>query len=94
MEKKLELSFPILWDEDNQVAEAYGLKFEFPEALSTLYSGFGLDVPKANGTTTWQLPMPARHVIGTDGKIKSRVAHPDYKQRPEPEETLLALRSL
>ncbi len=91
LEKKLGLDFEILHDSGNAVAESFGLRFELPEDLQTIYASFGIDLPKNHGGGQWELPMPARYVIGVDCKVTYAVVHPDYTQRPEPEETLEAL---
>lgn len=91
MEKQLGLDFEILHDSDNTIAELYGLRFELPEDLRGVYANFGVDLPKNHGGGGWELPMPARYVIGVDGNVTYAVVHPDYTQRPEPQETLEAL---
>ena len=40
------------------------------------------------------LPMPARFAIDRDGVIRWAEADPDYTTRPEPEDTVAALRAL
>ena len=91
LEKKLGLDFEILHDDGNAVAKSYGLLFELPEDLLAVYASFGIDLPKNHGGGGWELPMPARYVIGVDGKVTYAVVHPDYTRRPEPQETLEAL---
>ena len=91
LEKQLGLDFEILQDSGNAVAESYGLRFELPEDLRSVYANFGIDLPKNHGGGGWELPMPARYVIGADGIVTYAVVHPDYTQRPEPGETLEAL---
>jgi peroxiredoxin len=91
LEKKLGLDFEMLHDSGNAVAESYGLRFELPDDLRAVYANFGVDLPKNHGNGGWELPMPARYVIGVDGKVSYAVVHPDYTQRPEPQETLEAL---
>ena len=91
LEKQLGLDFEILHDSGNAVAESYGLRFELPDDLRAVYANFGVDLPKNHGSGGWELPMPARYVIGVDGKVTYAVVHPDYTQRPEPQETLEAL---
>jgi peroxiredoxin len=58
------------------------------------YAGFPLDIPAYNGDASWTLPMPARFVIDTRGIIRYADSDPDYTTRPEPEDTLAALRAL
>ncbi len=88
------LTFPILTDPDNKVGEAYGLAFRLPDDLIEVYRAIGVDLPKFNGDNSWRLSVPARIVIGRNGIVASAEADPDYTRRPEPEETLGALRAL
>ncbi|WP_260929455.1 peroxiredoxin-like family protein [Novosphingobium sp. 9] len=87
-----ELSFPILSDTRNDVAAAFGLRFELPDYLVDLYMSLKNDLPVFNGDPSWTLPMPARFVIGQDGTILYAEVNPDYTLRPEPEDMLPALR--
>ena len=80
------LDFPILYDKDNQLAEALNLKHGFSDELQTVYGGFGIDVGKANGSEIWNLPMPARFILNAEGEITHAEVNPDYTQRPEPSE--------
>ena len=89
--QKLSLGFGILRDEGNTVAAEYGLRFELPQDLQEVYSGFGVDLPDINGEPSWTLPMPARYVIDQEGKVSYARVHPDYTRRPEPDETFQAL---
>lgn len=86
------LGFPILSDPHNDVAAAFGLRFELPDYLIELYKGLKNDLPAFNGDPSWSLPMPARFVIGQDGTILYAEVNPDYTRRPEPEDMLPALR--
>lgn len=86
------LEFPILSDVHNDVAGAFGLRFELPDYLIELYKGLKNDLPGFNGDATWTLPMPARYVIGQDGVILYAEVNPDYTLRPEPADMLPALR--
>jgi len=92
--EKLKLTFPIVRDEGQDIARAFGLVFDVPEAVSTIYASFGIDVPKFTGRDAWQLPMPARYVIDKTGIIQAADVDPDYTKRPEPEETMAVLRGL
>jgi peroxiredoxin len=88
------LPFEVLHDLGNRVAEAYGLLFTLPEDLQTIYTTFGIDLPRGNGDGTWRLPVPARFVIDRRGIIRAVDADPDYTRRPEPAQTLEVLRRL
>ena len=92
--EKLDLAFPVLSDEGNHVAESFGLVFELPESLREVYQGFGIDLPAANGDTTFRLPLPATYVVGSDGIIAWRFADADYTKRAEPDDVLAILEAL
>lgn len=92
--KKHQLSFPVLSDPGNQLAKQFGLVFTFPEYLRAIYLESGLDIPRYNGDDSWQLPMPARYIIDTQGIIRSAEANVDYTVRPEPEETIALVKHL
>lgn len=87
MEKR-HLSFDLLYDAENQVAAAFGLRFSLPEDLRQVYLGFGIDLPAQQGNPSWTLPMPARFVVDSGGTVQSVDADPDYTVRPEPADTL------
>ncbi|EQA97575.1 hypothetical protein L286_22450 [Sphingobium sp. HDIP04] len=87
-----ELGFPILSDARNDVAAAFGLRFELPAYLVDLYKSLKNDLPAFNGDPSWTLPMPGRFVIAQDGTILYAEVNPDYTRRPEPEDMLPALR--
>jgi peroxiredoxin len=81
------LSFPILSDPGNEVAQRFGLRFALPDYLRDLYKNtFKNDLAVVNGDESWTLPMPARFVIGPDGIIRYAEVNPDYTRRPDPEE--------
>ncbi|MGD1936006.1 MAG: peroxiredoxin-like family protein [Cyanophyceae cyanobacterium] len=92
--EKNELTFEVLSDVGNQVAQQYGLVFTLPEELRPIYASFGIDVPAHNGDDTFELPIPATYVIGKDGAIALAVADADYTQRAEPEAIIAALDKL
>ena len=94
MAAKQSLTFPILWDRENKVAEAFGLAFTLPDDLKAVYLGFGNDLAQRNGDPSWRLPVPARFVIDRAGIVRQVQADPDYRQRPEPETTLDVLRKV
>ena len=92
--EKLALSFPVLSDIANTVARSYGLVFSLPEDLREVYNGFGLDLPAANGDSTFELPLPATFVIDTHGIVRWRFVDADYTKRAEPDDVFTALAAL
>ena len=93
-EEPAPLSYEVLRDFGNKVAEAYGLVFTLPDDLQAIYRERGIDLAQGNGDGTWRLPVPARFVIDRAGIIRAADADPDYTRRPEPSRTVEALRRL
>jgi len=88
------LSFELLGDPGNQTAQKYGLVFSFPDDIKKIYTGFGIDLPKHNGDESWTLPIPARFIVNSGGIIRYSEATVDHTVRPEPEDTIAALKEL
>ncbi len=92
--KQRKLKFEILRDSGNEVADAYGLRWTFPEDLKQLYLQFGIDLAENNGDDSWTLAVPGRFIIDKAGAVQYASVDPDYTRRPEPEETLNELKRL
>lgn len=84
--KKLDLTYGLLWDEQNRLATRLGLVFELPADLQGLYAEFGADLERYNGDDSWTLPLPARFIVDQSGLIRHIQTDPDYTIRPEPAE--------
>ena len=85
---------PILSDPGNQVAARYGIRWQYSEELKQLYQKFGINLPEYNGDDSWTLPMPTRLIIDQEGIVRYAEINPDYTIRPDPQETLSALKEL
>ena len=94
MAEKHNLSFPTLSEVGNVVARKFGLVFSLSEHLRPVYVKLGADLPKFNGTDTFELPVPGTFVIDRDGVIRETYVNADYKQRMEPARIVDALRDL
>ena len=88
------LTFPIVHDDQQSIARAFGLVFTIPDDVKGVYQSFGIDLPKNTGRAVWELPMPARFVIDRHGIIRGADVDPDYTVRPEPAATLAVLQAL
>jgi peroxiredoxin len=88
--------FPLLSDTGNQVARQFGLVYRVPNTPPTdqqeIYRRVFVNLPNTNGDPSWELPIPATYVIDRGGTILFASVNPDYTERPEPEEILIALR--
>jgi len=85
------LPFPVLRDENNAVAEQFGLVYTVPDYLREYYLSILVNLPFINGEASWRLPLPATYVIGKDRKVLFAEAHADFRVRPEPEEAMAAV---
>lgn len=82
------LDFDILSDRGAMVAQTYGLLFEVPDEVRTLYRGNGLDLSPRHGrgpNDPWLLPLPATYVLAPSGIVRFARVDADFTQRPEPQ---------
>lgn len=86
--EKNQLSFDVLSDIGSKVAQDYSIAFELPDELKQLYTQFGHALPDSNGTSDWQLPIPATFVIAPNRQILLAHIDVDYRNRLEPSEAL------
>lgn len=92
--KKLNLTFDILTDLHLNTAKQFGLVFVLPDYLRELYKSFGSTLDRFHDEPAYRLPMPARYVIDKEGIIRAADVNADYTIRPEPSQTVRALRTL
>jgi peroxiredoxin len=94
LHKKLNLNFDILTDLHLKTAEQFRLVFVLQDYLRDLYQSFGITLDRFDDDPEYRLPMPARYLIDKDGIIRAADVNADYTIRPDPSETVKALRSL
>ncbi|MEM6833825.1 MAG: peroxiredoxin-like family protein [Sphingomonadales bacterium] len=95
MVEKEGLQLSILSDAGTDFAKQLGVSFVLPEPLREIYGKLGgFTLPEYNGDDSWRLPMPTRLIVGQDGVVKYAEVDADYTVRPEPADTLAALRGL
>jgi peroxiredoxin len=88
------LKADILSDPGNEVAERYGIRFKLPDDLKEIYRQFKINLDEYNGDDSWTLPLPTRLIIDKDGVIRYAEMDADYTVRPDPEETIAALKEI
>ncbi|MEO0412134.1 MAG: peroxiredoxin-like family protein [Pseudomonadota bacterium] len=95
MVEKEGLDLPILSDPGTDYARQLGVSFVLPDALREIYGKLGgFTLPEYNGDESWRLPIPTRLIADQSGKVRYAEVDADYTVRPEPSETLAALRGL
>ncbi len=82
--QKLGLEFPLLCDTGNVVAQKYGLVFTLADPLQSVYESFGIDLAKANGDNSHQLPLPATYILNPSGKVAYSFVDVDHTTRLDP----------
>ena len=92
--EKAGLTFYVLSDPDNRAARRFGLVYRLPDDMKKLYTDFGVDLEKANGSSAWTLPMPATYVVSRDGKIVYSYFDADYRKRAATADVIKALKDL
>lgn len=91
--EKNELSFEVLTDIDNRIAQEYGIVFKLtPDTAEYYKAAFDLEV--YNGNDTDELPLAATYVIDTSGKISYAFLDADYRNRAEPQVIVETLKLL
>ena len=88
------LSFPILTDKAGELAAKFGIRWTLQDYVIEYHKMFGVELPKIHDDGQWNLPMPARYVIHTDGSVAYAEVNPDYTRRPDPSDLLPVLGKL
>lgn len=79
---KTNVAFPIIYDEEYRIMNAYGVAFKPKKVEVFIYNTMlGAKLKKANWDESNTLPVPATYIIDIDGKIKYAHFNPDYKKR-------------
>lgn len=89
--EKNDVTFDVLSDRGNLVARQFGIVFQLPVELRSVYRWLGVNVAEVNGDETFELPIPATYVIDRDATIRKAFVDPDYTKRTEPDEIVAAL---
>jgi peroxiredoxin len=85
------LRFPLLSDVGNQIARQFGLVYRVPDEQQAIFRRAFVNLPFANGDSSWELPIPATFIVDRDRTILYASADEDYAHRPEPVEILQQL---
>ncbi|MEM9374292.1 MAG: peroxiredoxin-like family protein [Planctomycetota bacterium] len=88
------LSYELLVDHDNGLAERLGLMFELDPKTVERYRQYGIDLPDANGTDAWELPIPATYVIDSSREVRYAWTNEDYSRRAPVSRILRTLRAI
>ncbi len=76
-----QLSFDVLNDQDNMIAQRYGLNFTIPANLRNVYENLGIDLIQNNRSVSFELPMAATYVIDQERRIAYSFVEEDFSKR-------------
>lgn len=88
MREKNQLSFDILFDKDNTLANQFGISFNLQDFVVPYYLQLGIDLNVHNGNNQNALPIPAVFVIDKDYNITYSFVDADYTSRVDIEELI------
>src|SRR5205823_102390 len=92
--EKLELTFALLSDMGNQVARQFGLVFTIEEAVRAAHKQVCADLPRFNGTDSWELPMAGTFLVDQSGTVRLAYVHADFTRRLDPSVVIAQLKEL
>ncbi|NIK66956.1 MULTISPECIES: peroxiredoxin-like family protein [unclassified Paenibacillus] len=88
--EKQGLSYIVLSDLQNKVAEMYNLKYTLPQFMHDKLN----TLSKINGDDSFELPVPATYVINQNRIIVAGISNINHRTRMEPSEALDIIKSL
>lgn len=87
--EKTKASYPLLYDKDMKIMNAYAVAFQVDDKTVSRYKNADIDLATAHGQKEKiYLPVPAVYVISKEGTILYRFFNTDYKKRPSVKEIL------
>ena len=88
------LPFPILSDIDLGYSLLLGLVYWVGAEIKQLYENVGIELEKYQGNNSYFLPTAAKFVIDQNGLVRARQVNVEFRQRMEPEEIVVVLKTL
>ncbi|MCR9076435.1 MAG: redoxin domain-containing protein, partial [bacterium] len=88
------LGFHFATDKDNDLATKLALSFKLDAKTIERYKNYGIDLPKSNDSSVWELPIPATYIVDTDGQIAWSFVEEDYSKRPDYSKVVKKLKEL
>jgi len=92
--EKHALTYPVLSDRGNAVARRFGLVYTVDAGMRAIFDGLGIDLPAHNGESTFELPVPATYLVGSDATVVGAWVDVDYRRRAEPSAVVARVREV
>lgn len=90
--KVLQLSFPLLSDPHNSVADAYGLRSSIAPLLAPIYREHNIQFPE--DCERLDVPYPATFIVRSDGRVAATFVERDPNIRMDPQDIAGIVRQL
>lgn len=90
-QKQHHISFEILSDKNNNLAQQVGIDFELQDFVIPHYENLGIDLPKINQTENHVLPIPAVYVLNSNATIIYKFVNANYMERIKIDELIQQL---
>lgn len=84
MQQQMQLSFDLLKDENQTIAQAFGLVFRVNPSIVQLYLKMGYDLLDPNRNYHGNLVIPATYVVNQQGEIVFAYVDEEYTRRYDP----------
>ncbi len=81
-------NYSVVFDRDNQIARQFGLVYALEADEIELFRSWGLRLDEVNGSTRWELPLPATFIIRRDRTIGFEFVDVDFRARCCPEDLI------
>lgn len=91
---KAALTFTVLSDPGNRLAERIGISFQQAEEVLAAQRQLGLDLTQVNAEGATRLPRPTVLIVDRDGVVQFIDVQPDYTARTEVADIISALTAL
>lgn len=88
---KSDVGYTLLSDHERNASDAFGLTFKVDADTHEMLLGYGIDIEKAAGNSSRELPVPGVFLI-REGRIHLAYVNPDYTIRLSGEVLLAAAR--
>jgi peroxiredoxin len=92
--EKQALTFAVLSDIGNLVAQEYGLVFSLDETVRAAHRQVGADLPAYNNDESWKLPIAGTFVIDQAGIVRLVFVDPNFTHRLDPSIIIAQLKKL
>ncbi|MFT7221170.1 MAG: peroxiredoxin [Candidatus Azotimanducaceae bacterium] len=86
-------SYQVIFDQDNRIAHDFRIVYALEQSERDLFQSWGLNLDEVNGSSKWELPVPATFVICQDRRIGFQFVDVDFRARCCPEELIEELKS-